>query len=175
MRWQKLDARHVFKGWRHILRKTFLLPDGKTSAFDVLDAGNYVTVAAFTPDREVILVHQYRPGPERVLTSFVEGAVDKGEDPLLAGHRELREETGFVAEEMVHLRTFVSSYTTQQQICLLATGCKRQHTQALDDNEFIEVEIVPLATFRQQLCDPKNEALTNVDCAYLALEHMGWL
>lgn len=158
-----------------MLVRSFRLPDGRTADFDVMHSGDYVTVAAFTPQNEAILVKQYRPGPECFLTSFVEGAVDSGESQIEAARRELLEETGFEAGHIIPLKTFRSAYTTQHQYCLLATNCTLKGEQQLDASEFIDVHTMPLSELKAYLKDPNQTDFTNVDCAFLALAQMGLL
>lgn len=66
-----------------------------TGSFVYLDCPDWVNVIAVTPSREVILIAQYRHGFGDVTLEIPGGMVDAGEDPLAAGVRELREETGF--------------------------------------------------------------------------------
>lgn len=173
--WKKLSEHFAYNGWRNIIRKAFELPNGQRMDFDILGAGHYVTVAAVTETGEFILVSQYRPGPEQMLVSFPEGAIDSGEKPEEAARRELLEETGYEAGEITFLKEFRSSYTNQYQYCLLATGCRPTGRQQLDDDEFIEVFTLPPSDFRRLLGDTADTSFHNVGCGYLALEKLGLL
>lgn len=175
MNWKKISEKVIFKGWRDIIEKKFSLPTGKEAAFDILRTADYVTIAAFTEHQEVILVKQFRPGPEVALTSFPEGALEKGEAPEIAATRELLEETGYQADSITYLKSFKSAYTTQKQICVLATNCKKVNQQNLDETEFIEVILIPIEKFRNYLTNPTDDSFTNVDAAFLALDAMGML
>ncbi|MCP3929705.1 MAG: NUDIX hydrolase [Bacteroidetes bacterium] len=170
--WKKLHEEIIYKGWRGVIRKRFELPDGQISEFDIVDNHSFVTVAAFTCDKEAILVRQFRPGPEIELISFPEGAIDNGESPEQTAYRELLEETGYVAGKIIFLREFRSSYSNQKEICMLAVDCKLVSDQKLDQNEFIDVFTMPLNRFRQYIGDSGNTAFTNVAAAYLALNKM---
>lgn len=173
--WKKLGQEIAYNGWRKIIRKRFELPDGAHADYDVLGAGHYVTVAALTRDQQFVLVRQFRPGPERVLISFPEGAIDRGESPQDAARRELLEETGFAAENITLLKVFSSSYTTQLQYCLLATGCDPIAEPETDHDEFLEVMTLPIADLRRLMCNVDDGTFNNVGCAYLALEYLGRL
>ena len=175
MNWKKLKEKTVYKGWRGIVQKTFELPNGKTATFDVVQMSNFVTIVAFTKNKEAILVKQYRPGAEMVMTSFPEGRIEKGENPKLAAARELLEETGYQAREFVLLKKFKAAYTTQTQICLLAIDCKKVKDQQLDATEFIDVFLLPIEKFRSLLTNVEDNSFHNVATGYLALEYMGWL
>ncbi len=173
--WKKLAERCVYKGWRDMLVRQFEMPDGKMAAFDVVRNGNYITLAAFTPQREAILVRQFRPGPEQFLWSFPEGYIDRAESPEQAARRELLEETGYLAGEVQFLKKFYRAYSTEERTILLATGCVWQEKPKGDEHEFLEITAMPFGEFRKFICDPQETAFTNTDAAYLALEALRWL
>jgi 8-oxo-dGTP pyrophosphatase MutT (NUDIX family) len=56
-----------------------------------------------TRNREVVLIKQYRHGVRDVLLEIPGGIVEPGDTPLDAAIRELKEETGYTAKEMVFL------------------------------------------------------------------------
>ena len=171
---KKLGEKEVYRGYRGILQRQYALPDGKTITYDVVQNGNYVSVAAFTPQREAILVKQFRPGAERVLWSFPEGAIDIGEQPEQAAQRELLEETGFHSSDVSLLSQNYKSYATQQQFCLLATDCRYQQPPQPDEDEILETILLPLSDFRQ-LLKSGNEPFLNRGLGYQALDRLGWL
>ncbi|WP_170110558.1 NUDIX hydrolase [Flavilitoribacter nigricans] len=168
--WKKLSERIAYKGWRQIKVKQFELPDGKIAEFDILSSRSFVTVAAFTTGGELILIRQYRPGPERELLSFCEGAIDPGETPVQSAHRELLEETGYATEELIFLKKRYSAYTDQEQFFFLALNCRYQQAPEPDAGEFLSVELSPESHFRAMLRDADNDLFNNIDAAYLALD-----
>lgn len=169
--WKKINEKIVYKGWRQIRLKKFELPDGKMAEFDILSSKSFVTVAAFTPEGEVILVRQFRPGPERELLSFCEGAIDPGEQAEAAAHRELLEETGHEAGEMIFLKKKYSAYTDQEQFFFLALNCREKQLPQPDASEFIILEIIGMTAFKKILRDREDEIFNNIDAAYLALDY----
>ena len=172
MNWKKIKEVMVFKGWRQIIQKTFLLPNNKEAAFDTLRGGDFVTIAAFTKELEAILVRQYRPGPEKILTSFPEGAIDKGESVLAAAARELEEETGYRAKKIVLLKEFRMAYRVDRQISVLALDCEKVSKQKLDSTEFIEIYTLPIEKFKVLLTNTADDSFTNVGTGFLALNYL---
>ena len=174
--WKKISERLAYSGWRKVIIRRFLMPDGKEAEFDVIDNHDFVTVAAFTENREAILVNQFRVGSERDMISFPEGQIDEGETLEAASARELLEETGYLAEKIIFLKTMHQAYFTQRQHILLATNCKKVAEQDLDESEFIEVLKMPLDEFKLFIKDKKDERIGhNISAAYLAMDELGWL
>ncbi len=173
--WEKRSEELVFDGWRKMIRKQFRLPDGSLADFDIVGNAPFVSIAAFTAQKEAILVRQYRPGPEQELWSFPEGYIDDGETLEEAAHRELEEETGYRAGEIRFLKLFQNAYSTEKRYCFLATDCSKTGQQNLDDNEFLDLELMELDAFRQFLRQEDGPVFTTVDSAYLALDVLGWL
>ena len=63
--------------------------------FVVIDAPDWVNVVALTPRHELVLVRQFRYGTAALSLEIPGGVIERGEDPVRAGLRELREETGY--------------------------------------------------------------------------------
>lgn len=81
-----------------------------------VDAGGYVAVLAVTSDLQVPLVRQYRPAVEANVLELPSGGIDPGEGPEEAARRELLEESGCEAGELVLLgRVHVDSGRMETQ------------------------------------------------------------
>ena len=158
-----------------MIQRRFEMPDGRHADFDIIGINTFVTIAAFSKEREAIMVRQFRPGPEMILTSFPEGLVDPRESPEMAARRELKEETGFEAGHITLLKEVRSAYTTERQVILLASDCHKVGQQKLDATEFIQVFTLPLPDFRKLLLKAEDTSFVNVDAGYLALDRLGWL
>jgi len=87
------------------------LPDGSTADWYVSLNTDAVIVIPVLKDGSVILQQQYKHGGGEVVTEFCAGMVDEGETPSQAAARELQEETGYTAEEFIHLKTVYSNPT----------------------------------------------------------------
>ena len=103
--------------------------------FYLLDYPEWVHVAAFDEEDRLLLVRQYRHGAGKMSLELPGGVMDPQEsDPLVAGARELLEETGHVAATLTHLARLSpnpSSHTNGVHI-LLATGARPQTALKLD-------------------------------------------
>jgi 8-oxo-dGTP pyrophosphatase MutT (NUDIX family) len=114
--------------------------------FFLLDYPEWVHIAAFDEEDRLLLVRQYRHGARQMTLELPGGVMDPDEsDPLVAGARELLEETGHVAEKLTHLARLSpnpSSHTNGLHI-LLATGAEPRQELKLDATEDVVVEPTP--------------------------------
>ena len=140
------------------------LPSGRTCVREVVEHNGGVTVAALTNDNELLFVRQFRYPYGEVVLELPAGKLEKGEDPFRAGIRELREETGAVAEKYVDLGVFYPSpgYTSETIHLYGATGLSFKEQQ-LDEDEFLNVEKIPLSTavemvLNNEIPDGKTQA-----------------
>jgi len=76
---------------------------GQRHDFYRIDACDWVNVVPITPEGDVVMVRQYRHGVRNVTLEIPGGMIDPGETPAAAAARELLEETGYRAEEIVEI------------------------------------------------------------------------
>ena len=76
---------------------------GEPHSFYRIDSADWVNIVPITPGGDVVLVKQYRHGLEGFTIETPGGLVDRGETPMEAAARELLEETGYRAAEIVPL------------------------------------------------------------------------
>ena len=141
-----VNKNYIYKGKiLNLRRDDAVLPNGKPCVREVVEHAGGVTVAALTDDDELIFVRQFRYPYMKVLLELPAGKLEKGEDPLESGKRELLEETGCTAEEYISLGEFYPScgYTDEVIYLYLAKGLKFG-SQSLDEDEFLNVEKIPL-------------------------------
>lgn len=141
------------------------LPDGNKAVREVVEHSGGVSVAALTDNDELLFVRQYRYPYGRVLLELPAGKLEKGEDPLTAGIRELEEECGVVADKIISLGTVYPTVAYCSEIIYLygAYGLK-ETKQQLDEDEFLSVEKIPLydaveMVMNGEISDSKTVAL----------------
>lgn len=119
---------------------------GKAGTFVYLDTADWVNVIALTPKRQVVLIEQFRHGTAEVTLEIPGGLIDAGEEPLVAGLRELREETGYAGEGGRVIGVVTPNPATQNNRCytVLVEDAGLRHDPALDSNEEIGVRLLPL-------------------------------
>ena len=109
----------------------------------VLHPGAVCIVARPAPD-EVILIRQFRYAAGRDLLEIPAGTLHEKEDPLDCAIRELEEETGYRAGKMIERARFWTTPGFTSEFMYLYEASELVKTQTnLDDDEVIEVDIVP--------------------------------
>jgi ADP-ribose pyrophosphatase len=83
----------------------------------------------------ILLVRQFRLPAEEYLWELPAGRLDPGESALQAAQRELREETGYKAENWISLAEFWASpgYVGEKMHVFLATGLAEGRQEPMDD------------------------------------------
>jgi len=120
---------------------------GHEREYFVIESCDWVNVIALTADQQVVLIEQFRHGIGEPALEIPGGMVDAGEDPLAAGLRELREETGYGGGEgriigVVHPNP---ALLDNRAFSVLVEGVELVGEPNLDEGEDIAVDLVPLS------------------------------
>lgn len=128
---------------------------GYEKEFTVLQYPDWVHVAAVTPDKELVLVRQWRHGVQNFVLELPGGAIDAGEAADQAGPRELSEETGYGSDKWEPLgSTFANPAVNTNSVQMMAALDAQPSVQLPPDaGEEIEVVLVPLAEAVQMCLD----------------------
>jgi 8-oxo-dGTP pyrophosphatase MutT (NUDIX family) len=120
---------------------------GTKREFVVVDAPDWVNVLAHTTDDRLVLVNQFRYGIDAFSWEIPGGVIEAGEDPVVAGARELLEETGYVGENARLLASVHPNPAFMRNRChlVLVENCRLVAPPAWDADEEIEVAAVPVA------------------------------
>lgn len=135
-------------------RDDILLPDGRPAMREVVEHPGGVGILPMTDQHELLMVRQFRYPTGRTLLEIPAGKLERGEDPLACGIRELQEEVGAAARSVVPLGKILASpaYLTEVIHLYLATGLSFTE-QHLDDGEFLSIERIPLEQAVQMVMD----------------------
>ena len=173
--WELLAERPRTGGWLPVSIRTYRMPDGSVSDWDIhVPALTTVAVLALTPDDQLVLTRQFRPGPDRVLFELPGGIVDPAEAIIDAAARELREETGYAAVSLeIAGATWAFGASTWRRHVAVARDCRLVGAvTSWGGDEYCEPVLISLGDFRQAL---RSGESTDVDLGYLALDVAGLL
>ena len=118
---------------------------GRDHTFYVLEAGDWINVVAVTPDNKIVLIQQFRHGTEEVTLEIPGGMVDEADGaPLESARRELLEETGYAADELIHIGTMTPNPAILDNRChtFLARNARLVAAPQMDGSEDIQTELV---------------------------------
>ena len=148
--WEKLSSEELadFRIFK-LRRDTRRSPrTGTEHNFFVLQTPDWVNIIPLTPEGKVVMIHQFRHGTEQVTLEIPGGMVDASDDdPAESVRRELVEETGYAADEIIHIGMADPNpaFLDNQLHTYLALGARWQQPPDFDGAEDIAVEEVPLA------------------------------
>jgi len=131
------------------------LYNGAEARRDYLLHRGAVAIVPLTDDGCVIMERQFRYPHKRVMYEIPAGKLEAFDtDPLEAAKRELLEETGVTAAEISSLGLYIPSpaILSEKIHVYLARGLSFGDT-CPDEDEFLEVERIPLDTLTEMILD----------------------
>jgi 8-oxo-dGTP pyrophosphatase MutT (NUDIX family) len=98
--WKILSSEYLIQDrWMTMRADRCELPNGVVlDKYYVRENPDFVQIVPINAKGHILIVRQYRHGPQVISTEVPGGLVDPGEDPIDAAKRELLEETGCVAD-----------------------------------------------------------------------------
>lgn len=172
--WRILASTLVHDGapWIRVFQDTVETGSGRVvEDFHRVEAMDFALVFARDRQSQVIMLRQWRQGPQRFALSFPGGHVEPGEDPAQAARRELLEETGFSAEAVHPLGRFCmhSNFGVGWGNFFIAEGVSGAPARDTDDLETAAVRALSPAALETALGDGSIATVHDALCARLAL------
>ncbi len=175
-----LSSERIFEGRLiKVHRDQVLLPDGRTAFREIVEHPGAVGIVPVLDEIQIILVRQYRHPVGKALLEIPAGTRKAGESPEDCAYRELIEEIGYSAGNLIPLFSLflAPGYSTELLHLYLATDLKPLKGQTEED-EFLEVvtvpweEVIPLIR-SGEIADAKSVAGLLMACYQLGLlEHL---
>lgn len=160
--------------WIEVGDERVELPDGRViDDFPWIRTRDFAIVVAITPEQQVVLERSYKHGPRRVAVALPAGYTEEGEKPIDTARRELREETGYEADEWRSLGSFTvdGNYGLCVEHAFLALDARRvdgASATATGDLEEIEVFTAPLSEALAMMGDGRIVQLASASALALA-------
>ena len=176
--WRVLDARPLLQRppWLTVWEEDLELPNGTNiRGYLRMIERDYAMVFALLPDGTVPLVRQYKQGIAEFSSDLPAGYLDGPDEwPLDAARRELREETGLMAETWQALSHAVidSNRGDTRAHLYLALDVRRAGPQELDSSEALEVSFHTPAELRRMVSTGEISSLASVAGILTALDSL---
>lgn len=142
---QKLSSNTLYKGkFINVIEEKYLLPNKKIIIREKTIKNNGkegVLIIAITKNKKIILVVQNRIS-DITSIEFPAGYIEPNENVLEASIRELKEETGYISNDIKFLDRYYSSIGTDSQIIniVIALNCQKKFNQELGGHEYINYD-----------------------------------
>ena len=144
-------------------------PEGNLYPFVICRTPDWVTVIPeLSGGEEFLMVRQFRHGSGTITMEFPAGVVDPGETPLQAAIRELLEETGYEAEQMILIGKINPNpaFMSNTSWTYLARGLKKTSDLDLDESEFIQGETIGRNTLNREMGKGEYDSAIMVQAWY---------
>tara|TARA_B000000477_G_C6031238_1_gene201856 strand:- start:124 stop:675 length:552 start_codon:yes stop_codon:yes gene_type:complete len=138
--------------------------NGSTRVYErLVSRGNgAVLVIPMLNDDTVLMIYEYSGGTDRYELGLTKGKIDKGETPIEAAGRELKEEIGFGAKKLTFLKTITLApgYQSSETHIVLAEELYEEQADG-DEPEPLEVVEHKLSdleelTYKQDLTEARS-------------------
>lgn len=146
--WTRLNSRIVYENpWIRVREDAVIRPDGAEGIYGVVQTRLATGVIALTENDEVYLVGQYRYTMGCYSWEIIEGGSEPDETALEAAQREMREETGLVADNWrrlggeIHL---TNCHSDERGYLFVATGLHPGPSNP-EGTEALQVRTVPFS------------------------------
>lgn len=164
--------------WKTIslVQEDVTLPTGKSIEHTTIVHPGAAVILPITEQGDIILINQFRPSLKKWLLELPAGTLEKGELPAECAHRELEEETGYSASELITLGqvTPLAGFCDEIQHLFVAKQLSKTARLSCDDDEVIEVVTLSIQKLERkiitgQITDSKTIACLSKAklCGYL--------
>ncbi len=146
MSFELIHSESIHKGRVFSVRRDQVrLPDGNLAYLDIVAHPGAVTLVPVDERGRVWFVRQYRHAVRESLLELPAGTLAENEPPELCAARELREEIGMAAGDLLKIGEFflAPGYSSEHMHVYLATRLRADPMQH-DTEEFLAVEPIPI-------------------------------
>ncbi len=151
---KEISREYIYEGKILKLRRDKVeLQDGRETSREVIEHNGGSGVVAITEDDEILLVKQYRRPYDEVTLEIPAGKLNPGESPEENARRELSEETGYEAEELIDFGKMYPSpgYTGEVIRIYYAPLAKKMGEAHTDEGEFLSLVKMPVEEVRHHI------------------------
>jgi ADP-ribose pyrophosphatase len=175
--WKTLSTREIYKNkWMRLREDIAEMPNGKSTIYGVCEFGQCVGVLPFVDAEHVAMVRQYRyVFAENQRWEMPTGGWNPSESFEEAAQRELIEEVGYRAGQLIHINTNWTSKSVCHELAHLYVGRDLVPVNPSeivpDETEFLEVGILPFQDVVQMVLESEIRDSMTVIAVLWAAHH----
>ena len=176
-KWKSLNSKMVINHqWCKVRQDEIELPNGKIiDDYFVNIRPEVALILPITSNDEIVFVRQYRHGAGEILLELPAGTFNpKEESPQAAAIRELKEETGYIPDNVIQLATLYDNPVkdTNKITLFLAENVIKAGKQELDVTEEIEVVLIPIKRLTEKIASGEISVAGTVAAIFLGLNYL---
>lgn len=154
---KKLDSKRIYEGAILNVRRDKVTAVKGEAYREIIEHNGAVAMVALTEDNKIVMVEQYRYACGRAVLEIPAGKIDREEtSPVKAAARELKEETGYTAENIHYLGKINTSVAYSEEVIhIYAMTGLTAGEQELDEDEALEVREYPFEEIYQMAAEGK--------------------
>ena len=170
--WKINSTKKVYSNYLLELYEDLLDLNGKEKIYLRGVRKDYSTVVPFVSKDEILVIESYRHLVDSTQIEVPSGYIDEGESPKDAAIRELKEETGYAAKDIISIGDYTLDYTMFEQKgnLFVAYGLAKEQEQSLGIMEKIDVKIMNIKYIKQLLFEGKILNAASIVALYRALD-----
>lgn len=144
---KKLNNKEVFKGkLLHVFYDEVKLPNGTVSSREWIKHPGACAVVPVYENGDIQLLRQFRYPIKQIFWEVPAGKIDEGEEPDETAKRELREEAGLTAQNLVYVGHFYPGIGYSDEIIHIYVAWDlKKVPQKVDDDEFVTRHRLPFS------------------------------
>jgi ADP-ribose pyrophosphatase len=160
-----LHTEVLYEGKLRGVRDTLQNEEGKTFFHETIEHPGAVVILPVMDDGTIVCISQYRHSIRKDFLELPAGTLEKGEAPAVCAGREIQEEIGMAATEILPLGTLYPApgFSNELQYLFVARGLYESPAQPDEDEDISPIFMSPTeieaAIVSGSLSDAKSIAL----------------
>lgn len=153
----------------HVVKDTLKI-DGQLYPYTFTTSRDSVCVFPVC-EEGIVIIEQYRHSLNQWVLEIPAGGIDEGESKEQAARRELVEETGYIAKDLIDMGYYFENQGTSRSCCqLYFANCIGKEEQRLEKTEFIRTKVVTKDEFMELVETNRFHLLIGLVAWYRAKE-----